>query len=113
MGRKKPGGGGRAGGERARSLVGSWQCRVGPYSSAHGTLVTVVPSPEEAVPAEGVPTWGGHRLIQHLQTQDALKLVYSVCSPCPAPHSTLQFGLNAFVTNEGLHSPRPKDSPRV
>ena len=70
----------------------------GPYCAAHGALVAVVPSPQKAVPAEGVPTWRCHWLVQHLQTQDALKLIHSVCNPCPASHSTLHLRLPALLT---------------
>lgn len=54
-----------------------------PYCSAHGALVAVVPSSEKAVPAEGVATGGGHRLVQQLQTQYALKLIHSLCHSWP------------------------------
>ena len=77
---------------------------MGPYSAAHGALVAVIPSPQKAVPAEGVPTWGRHRLIQHLQTQDALELIHSVCNPCPASHFTLHMRLHALLIEQCLHS---------
>lgn len=54
-----------------------------PYCSAHGALVAVVPSPEKAVPAEGVAAGGGHRLVQQLQTQYTLELIHPLCHSWP------------------------------
>ena len=56
------------------------------YRTAHGALIAVVPSPQEAVPAKCVATWSSDRLVQQLQTQYTLKLVHPLRNSRPVHH---------------------------
>ena len=58
--------------------------RSGSDRTAHGALVAVVTSSQEALPAKGVPTGSGDWLIQQLQAQDALKVIHPFCHSRPA-----------------------------
>lgn len=53
------------------------------YRTAHRALITVVPSPQEAIPAKCVATRSSHWLVQQLQTQYTLKLVHPLRNSRP------------------------------